>query len=82
MGNMEAVGCTGEEEAGLTDFTRGQECALGVSVFAFVLFWSDNEQLSEFFFVFVRLTHRVSQRTRRQRIFENTKTGNGLAGKC
>lgn len=83
MGNVEVVDCTGEEGAGLTDFTRGQECALGVSVFAFVLFWSDNGQLSCFFFcffVFVRLTHCVNQRIRRQSKFENTKTSNVLAG--
>lgn len=76
MKNMEAVGSTGEEGAGMTDFACGHKCALGVSVFAFVLFWSDNGWPSGFF-VFVRLTHSVNQHTNRQGTFENTKIGNG-----
>ncbi len=81
MGNTEAVGSTGEEGAGMTDFARGQKCALGVSVFAFVLFWSDNGWPSGFF-VFGRLTHSANQHTSRQGTFENTKIGNGLTGEC
>ena len=39
----------GEEGAGMTDFTCGQKCALGMCVFAFVLFWSDNGWPSGFY---------------------------------
>lgn len=47
---MEAVGSTwGGAGSGMTDFARGQKCALGLSVFAFVLFWSDNGRPSGVF---------------------------------
>lgn len=39
---MDDVCSIREEGAGMTVIARGQKCALGVSVFAFVLFWSDN----------------------------------------
>lgn len=47
-GTCRLVGSGGEEVAGVTDFARGQKCALGVSVCAFVLFWSDNAWPSGF----------------------------------
>lgn len=78
---MEAVGSAGEEGAGMTDFACGQKCALGVSTFDFVLFWSDNGWPSGFF-VFVRLTHSVNQHASSQGTFENTKIGKGLTGNC
>lgn len=46
---MEAVGSAGEKKAGMTNFAHGQKYALGVSVFAFVLFLSDSVGPSGFF---------------------------------
>lgn len=51
VGNTEAAGSTAEEGSGMTDFARGQKSALGVFVFAFVLFRSDNGRSSVFFFL-------------------------------